>query len=134
MLTNKDYLNLIVRYLNSVTNKEYKMKVFVLPINYKAVGNIGTITREEGIIAIVSKYFDENCLDERIIGEPEYFKNFYETGDFIFCFGPYENTMDLIKTLNAKADIKNFYGFDKFYERFLLSNELVRKYKINNNN
>lgn len=132
-MTNREYLNGIVDYLNKATNRKYQVKILVLDINYRAVGSLGTITREEGIIAIVSNDFDKSVLNENIIGEPEYFKDFYETGKFIYCFGPYEKTLDLLKVLDDEANIECFYGFENYFDDFISKKGFTKTLKITNN-
>lgn len=132
-MTNWEYLDSIVNYLNSVTDRKYKMTVLTLKINYKAVGILGTITKEEVIVAIVSSDFDEKTLSENIIGEPESFEHFYENRKFIYCFGPYENVMEILKVLAEPAIIQNFYGLEGFFDELIKDKGFSKSYKIINN-
>lgn len=138
MITNREYLEDLINYLNENTEKHYKLECFTLKLPNIEYDNkmhkwVEKGTKGAGVIAIISNDFDFielSVLHNKQLISPEEYKNFYLESDFILCFGPSEEALNFNGILDSEAKISNFYGLnDSLFEDFVNEKGYTEKYQ-----
>lgn len=127
----KDFLNSVAEYLTEQKNVPYSVKCFNYPIEYVGMGTHSDSPVEyyepqlEGVICITTDSYDVKEIFQGFLCYPDEYPKFYESKDFILCFGP-EKDLDFEKVLDSDIDLKNceFYGLDESQK-----NVIVKKLK-----
>ena len=116
----REFLNTTAEYLTELKSTPYSVKCFNYPVQYVGVGTHSDHPVEyyepqsEGVICITTDNYDVEGMFQGFLCYPEEYPEFYESKDFILCYGP-KKDLDFEKVLDSDIDLKNceFYGLNR---------------------